>query len=216
MSQIGTILLAVLLTFSHSIIKGIAAKVAQALGNRQASRYFVYIWGIAAIAAALFMQNNFVYRLPTVDRTVILAALTIAIVNLFVAKYSGYRPVGRLNVINFIVFYPIFEEVVFRGLILPVLNEIFPYAFMEIAYLPVSFSVIISAFLFAIAHFQYYQFGRLSIRYMSFAFIGGIFFGAIANVTQSILIPVLLHIEYNLLSACYSFKYDKEPEKAAL
>ncbi|WP_391201393.1 hypothetical protein [Psychrobacillus sp. L4] len=29
---------------------------------------------------------------------------------------------------------------------------------------------------------------------MSFAFIGGILFGAIANYTQSILIPILLHM----------------------
>ncbi|GIN72731.1 hypothetical protein J14TS2_32060 [Bacillus sp. J14TS2] len=127
----------------------------------------------------------------------------------FIAKYSGYQPIGRYHVLNFVIFYPIFEEVIFRGLILPLLNKSFQYTLIEIAYLPVSISVIISAVLFSIAHLQYYKLNRLSIRYMFFAFIGGLLFGAITDYTESIILSVLLHIEFNLLAACYAFKQQK-------
>lgn len=93
--------------------------------------------------------------------------------------------------------------------LLPLLNKSFQYTLIEIAYLPVSISVIISAILFSITHLQYYKLNRLIIRYMFFAFIGGILFGAITDYTQSIILSVLLHIEFNLLAVCYAFKQQK-------
>lgn len=202
MTQIAIITLAVFLTFSYGMIKGIVTKVTCIPGNTD-GKYTIYIWGAMAFAATFFIKDNFVYKLPVVDRTVIYVCLAIFISNMFIAKYSGYKPIGRYNIINFVIFYPIFEEVIFRGYILPILNKSFQYTFIEIAFLPVTISVIISAFLFSIAHLQYYKLNKWSIRYMTFAFIGGILFGAIANYTQSILIPILLHIEFNFLAAYY-------------
>ncbi|WP_236338288.1 CPBP family intramembrane glutamic endopeptidase [Paenibacillus plantiphilus] len=204
MSQAIIIGLAVLLTFSYAMLRGIATKATYLLGDRNLDRYIVYIWGGAASIAALFVKDNFVYHLPVVDRAIIFICLAILISNLVITKYSGYQPTGKFHVINFIVFYPIFEEVLFRGLLLPILNRSFQNTIIELAYLPVSLAVIISALLFAISHLQYYKFDKLCIRYMFFAFIGGLMFGAIADYTQSIVFSVLLHIAFNLLSAYYS------------
>ncbi|WP_313894519.1 CPBP family intramembrane glutamic endopeptidase [Psychrobacillus sp.] len=208
MFQIAIIMLAVLLTFSYGMIKGIVTKISIIPGNTD-GKYTIYIWGTMVFATTFFIKDKLVYQLPVVDKRMIYVFFTIFIANMFIAKYAGYKPIGRFNIINFVIFYPIVEEVIFRGYILPLLNKSFQYTFIEIAYLPVSISVIISAFLFSIAHLQYYKLNKWSIRYMSFAFIGGILFGAIANYTQSILIPLLLHIEFNFLAAYYSSNYQK-------
>lgn len=204
MSQMMIIVLVMVLTFSYAIINGILSNITKAVG-----KYSIYIWGVLAISAAFLVQDNFVYKLPVMDRRVVFVSFAIIFVNIFIAKYSGYKPVGKYNFINFVIFYPIFEEVIFRGLVLPLLNNSFQYVVIEIAYLPVTIAVIISAFLFSIAHLQYYKLDKSSVRYMCFAFVGGILFGAIADYTQSIVIPVLLHIGFNLLSAYYSIKQQK-------
>ncbi|WP_069201746.1 CPBP family intramembrane glutamic endopeptidase [Bacillus niameyensis] len=209
MSQITIIVLVMVLTFSYAIINGILSKITNAVGNIYVGKYSIYIWGVFALAAAFLVQDNFVYKLPLMDRRVIFVCFAILLFNIFIAKYSGYKPIGRYNLINFVIFFPLFEEIIFRGLVLPILNNSFQHVVIEIAYLPVTIAVIISAFLFSIAHLQYYELDKLSVRYMCFAFVGGILFGAIADYTQSIVIPVLLHIGFNLLSACYSIRQQK-------
>ncbi|MBP1916814.1 CPBP family intramembrane glutamic endopeptidase [Lederbergia galactosidilytica] len=185
--------------------------ITRKLGMANINKTSIYVWGFMAVAVSFLVKEHFVYNLPALDRQVLLVCLALFIVNMVMAKYSGYKPIGVYNTINFVIFYPLFEEVVFRGLILPILNQSFQYQYtlIEIAYLPVTIAVVISAFLFAIAHLQYYKLNRLSIRYMCFAFIGGILFGAIADYTQSIFLSVLLHIEFNFLSATYAFKQQK-------
>lgn len=129
--------------------------------------------------------------------------LILLIANYIVSRYSGYGPVGRFNTINFIIVWPIIEEIVFRGFILPYLNQyITTSESIEFMYLPVSYPVIISALLFAICHLQYYKLSRQSTRFMVFAFVGGITCGGIADVTHSILLTCLIHIEFNFF-ACY-------------
>ncbi|MNG20249.1 CAAX amino terminal protease self- immunity [compost metagenome] len=130
--------------------------------------------------------------------------------NAVIPQYSGYHPVGTVNIIHFIVTYPIVEEILFRGLLLPLLNRSFHYTILELFYLPVTVPIALTALLFAAAHLQYYKLNQTSVRYMLFAFIGGLTFGVIADSTQSILIPVLLHVEYNLLAFYYSTKMKTE------
>ena len=69
--------------------------------------------------------------------------------------------------------YPIFEEVIFRGMIIPILNNAFSiFSNFEIAYIPVTLPILISSFLFAVSHLQYYKFNQTSIKFMLFAFLG--------------------------------------------
>ncbi|WP_082112479.1 CPBP family intramembrane glutamic endopeptidase [Paenibacillus sp. DMB20] len=127
--------------------------------------------------------------------------------NYALSRFSGYDPIGKFNIVNFVIIYPIIEEFIFRGLILSNLN---PYlsseVLLELLYMPVTLSVVITALLFAVSHLQYYRLSRQSIRYMCFAFIGGIFFGAMADMTQSIWLSCLLHIEFNVLAVYFGKK----------
>ncbi len=158
-----------------------------------------------------FVQDHYIFNLPVHYEKVWPAALIIVIANLWISKYSGYQPEGKFNQINFIVAYPVIEEIIFRGLIIPILNQSLLYTTsFEVLYLPVSVPIVISAVLFAIAHLQYYKLNQSSIRYMLFAFAGGVVFGAVTDLTQSILIAVMLHIQFNMMSVCYSISGRKD------
>ncbi|WP_430058544.1 CPBP family intramembrane glutamic endopeptidase [Paenibacillus alvei] len=131
--------------------------------------------------------------------------LLLCFLGIVISRFSGYHPIGRFNYIHFVFTYPIIEEIVFRGVILPYTSIYVDSAPIgQILYLPITFSVLISAFLFAICHLQYYQWSVQCLRFMIIAFFGGIFYGALANVTESILLTCILHIAFNYFSAFFS------------
>lgn len=66
--------------------------------------------------------------------------------------------------------------------------------------------IVLSAFLFAVAHLQYYRLNQTSVKYMLFAFSGGIVFAQITELSQSILFALLLHLQFNFLAYYYSSK----------
>ena len=119
------------------------------------------------------------------------------IVIFFLSKNSGYQPVGTFNCFNFVLVYPIFEEFSFRGLIVPLISRS--------SNIDSCSAIIISAFLFAISHLQYYKLNRQTINFMFYAFIGGLFFANIVIITKSVLLTIILHIAFNL-SATYHSK----------
>ncbi|OMD37274.1 hypothetical protein [Paenibacillus borealis] len=57
---------------------------------------------------------------------------------------------------------------------------------------------------------QYYKLNSQSIRFMIFAFAGGLFFGLIAQVTESIALTVPLHIAFNGSAAFYVYLIAKK------
>jgi len=176
-------------------------------GKRSATKASVfYIWGLCALAAVAVVPEQYVFRFPVVDTTVFALAAVPMLTNAIISQYSNYHPTGTTDRIHFIIVYPIAEEIVFRGLLIPILNRSFSRPVVEWFDVPVTLSIVIAASLFAIARLQRYKLNPASVKYMLFAFCGGIVFGVIANSTQSILIPVLLHVEYNLLAVYYSSK----------
>ncbi|SDT37761.1 CAAX protease self-immunity [Paenibacillaceae bacterium GAS479] len=197
--------LAILLACSFRVIELIIKRTLNFKKLNNLDKYTVYIWGFCTILSSYFYKPSYVFNLPINFKLVLSLALVVVITNSFISRYSGYHPVGKFNVVNFIVVYPIIEEIIFRGLMLPILNQAFPpTSFYEVFYLPVTIPIIISSFLFGISHLQYYKFNKQSVRFIVFAFFGGAIFGTIADITQSILVPVILHIQYNFLSVYYS------------
>ncbi|WP_440119802.1 lysostaphin resistance A-like protein [Paenibacillus sp. QZ-Y1] len=112
---------------------------------------------------------------------------------------------GKYNISNFVITFPVVEEIIFRGLILPNIKPyIVPTKLIEVLYVPVTIPVIITAGLFAICHLQYYKYSTETIRFMIFAFLGGILLGAMTEITQSIMLSLILHIVFNLFSVLFS------------
>ncbi|MNC17470.1 CAAX amino terminal protease self- immunity [compost metagenome] len=210
MLMLGALLAAVLISFSFKIVQWITG-----LFDKRFMRYTIYYWGILLIGASLFIKDNYVFHLPRNFLTVLPLCLLFQVISPFSARRSGYSPVGLFNRINFVITYPVLEEIAFRGLALPILvrhqslGEPFE---LELGYgiIPqLSLAVIITAVLFAVSHLQYYKLNAESIRFMAFALIGGLFFGVIAQATESIILTILLHIAFNGSAALYAYSAAK-------
>ena len=207
MSYLIALVLAVLLAFSYKIVDITVGVIIGRTLYRKIENEIIYIWGTLLTIIIYFYEDNYVFRLPIHYEPIVLLILIAAITIIFISRYSGYKPSGKKNILNFVIMYPIFEEVIFRGMIIPILNNSFPiYPLYEIAYIPVTVQIIISSFLFAVAHLQYYSFNQTSIKFMLFAFFGGIIFGMITDYSLSIVFSIFLHVEFNLLSVYYSKK----------
>ncbi|MEH7457299.1 CPBP family intramembrane metalloprotease [Bacillus pseudomycoides] len=207
MSYLIALVLAVLLAFSYKIVDITVGVIIGRTLYRKIENEIIYIWGTLLTVIIYFYEDNYVFRLPIHYEPIVLLILIAAITNIFISRYSGYKPSGKKNILNFVIMYPIFEEVIFRGMIIPMLNNSFPiYPLYEIFYIPVTVQILISSFLFAVAHLQYYSFNQTSIKFMLFAFFGGIIFGMITDYSLSIVFSIFLHVEFNLLSVYYSKK----------
>lgn len=191
--------LSLLLAFSYKIVDSIIR-----IWSKGLARYSLYFWAVVIVILVPFFNGNYIVSSPVNIITAMPGFLILIAANFVLSRFSGYDPIGKFNVVNFVIIYPIIEEFVFRGLILSELNQyLSSEVLLELMYMPVTLSVVITAFLFAISHLQYYRLSRQCVRYMSFAFIGGVFFGAIADMTQSILLSCLLHIEFNVLAVYF-------------
>ncbi|MBP0831418.1 CPBP family intramembrane glutamic endopeptidase [Bacillus anthracis] len=207
MSYFITLVLAVLLAFSYKIVDITVGIIIGKIRYQKIENEIIYIWGTLLTIISYFYEDNYVFRLPIHYESIVLLILIALITNIFISRYSGYNPSGKKNILNFVIMYPIFEEVIFRGMIIPILNNAFSiFSYFEIAYIPVTLPILISSFLFAISHLQYYKFNQTSIKFMLFAFLGGIIHGMITDFSLSIVFPILSHIEFNLLSVYYSKK----------
>ncbi|PFM64719.1 CPBP family intramembrane metalloprotease [Bacillus cereus] len=207
MSYFIALVLAVLLAFSYKIVDITVGIIIGRTLYRKIENEIIYIWGTLLTVIGYFYEDNYVFHLPIHYEPIVLLILIAAITNIFISRYPGYNPIGKKNILNFVIMYPIFEEVIFRGMIIPILNNSFPiYSFYEIAYIPITVPILISSFLFAVAHLQYYSFNQTSIKFMLFAFLGGIIYGMITDYSLSIVFSIFLHVEFNLLSVYYSKK----------
>lgn len=205
MNSLTSIIIAVLLAFSYKIIDVTIRLIIGKTIYQKIENEVIYIWGILLTGCIYFYEDNYVFHLPDLYGSVSLLIFSTVIVNLFISRYSGYQPIGKKRILNFVIFYPIIEEIIFRGMIIPILNKSLPLnSYFEIFHLPITIPILISAFLFAVSHLQYYRLNRTSINFMIFAFFGGIIFGMISHYTSSIIFSILLHIEFNLLSVYYS------------
>ncbi|EPY10594.1 CPBP family intramembrane glutamic endopeptidase [Paenibacillus alvei] len=196
--------ISLLLTFSFIIVQSILKVVTRV----DVEKSTIIFWGMTVIVVSvisLWYGEQYIYKIPERVMPVMTLFFIVAIVNVFLAQRSGYRPIGIYDTIHFCLTYPLLEEMVFRGLVLPLLSSSMPTSSsFTIMGLSVTPAVLITAFLFAICHLQYYRLSRMSIRFMLFAFFGGIFFGIIADHTHSIWLPLMLHIEFNVLSVYFS------------
>ena len=92
-----------------------------------------------------------------------------------------FDKVVLMQFIHLVLLAPVFEELLFRGLIL---NQFFK------KYRPVT-AIVLSSILFAICH--------ISMERIIALFISGIVFGAVYYFTRSLTLPILLHSFGNML-----------------
>ncbi|OPA73025.1 hypothetical protein BVG16_30600 [Paenibacillus selenitireducens] len=193
--------LSLLLTFSYKLVE-VAIK---STPYRSGGKYTVLCWATVIAALIPLFNRNYIFKLPVEYDNALPMFLLLIIFTVIAARFSGYNPIGKYNIINFVITFPVVEEIIFRGLILPNIKPfIVPTIYMDVLYMPVTIPVIITACLFAICHLQYYKLSVESFRFMIFAFLGGILMGAMTEMTQSILFSLILHIVFNSFSILFS------------
>ncbi|MBB6216593.1 hypothetical protein HNQ80_002697 [Anaerosolibacter carboniphilus] len=119
-----------------------------------------------------------------------LSAVSSSFVLLSYEKFESYEEVSQnindglstfIGMMCIIILIPIFEEILFRGLVMSELKK----------QIPVSLSIIIQAVIFAIYHGNPLQ--------GIYTFVLGIALGAIYQWSNNLWLPILLHVTYNLL-----------------
>lgn len=201
MQMLWSVIIAILLAFSFAIVQKVIGLI-----YKQHLRFSVYYWGMIVMAMSFLLKDNYVYSLPKNLSMVLPLFLILLMVNCLISRSSGYSPEGRFDRFNFVIIYPVLEEITFRGLALPVLSRHQSLGqFHHTPVIELSFAVVITAVLFAVSHLQYYKLNSQSIRFMTFAFTGGLFFGLIAQVTESVVLTIPLHIAFNGSAALYAF-----------
>ncbi|MEK3834040.1 CPBP family intramembrane glutamic endopeptidase [Paenibacillus sp. FSL R7-0128] len=200
MLLLGSCVIAVLLSFSYRIFERILGVI-----SKPQERYTIYYWGAAMIGGSVLWSNSYTFSATQHVMRVLPLFLIILLVNLIISRSSGYNPVGTYNTVNFVLCFPIFEEIAFRGLILPILAR-HPVLgqLHSTSIIDVSGAILLTSLLFAVSHLQYYKLNRESVRFMLFAFSGGIFFGLFAQVTESLLLTIPLHIAFNGSAVWYA------------
>lgn len=199
--------ISLMLTFSYKLVDVIIMKILL----KRIEKYTVLVWSIIIVITLPLFNKGYIFSVPINYEKAIPIFGVLILVQIISARFSGYNPKGKYNITNFIITYPIIEEVIFRGLILPNVKDFFVTTeVIQIFYMPVTIPVIVSAVLFSISHLQYYKRLAQCIRFMIFAFLGGIILGVMTEMTQSIIFAIILHSIFNFFSVIFTKKISKQ------
>jgi len=162
-------------------------------------KYYTYIWAVLILIIALIYPDSLLRKISFeffYNKKIIIEILKIAVFACFLGYVSGYKTVNKRHDFDFCIIFPVFEEILFRGVILFIL--------VNVGLLNDKYAVVLSALLFGVMHFQYFGLKKESIRYVVFAFVGGYFFANIVLITQSILPSIFLHMVFNISAIGFS------------
>ena len=117
--------------------------------------------------------------------------------------HANYRPhKSKTGIFAFCLAFPLVEELIFRGLLLVLLQEIIGESIIMVPFpllKEVDLRVILTAVLFAVMHLQYFSWkvNKDTIAKMVYAFVFGIVFGNLVVMSESVLYAVLFHVTAN-------------------
>ncbi|HMM06260.1 MAG TPA: CPBP family intramembrane metalloprotease [Clostridiales bacterium] len=198
-----TLFLLLLLTFSFRLIEMPLQK--------KHKKYTVYLWGILVFLLSLIVKDNYVFQLPENFVAVGMPFFIFTIIAVLLTGLSSFRPQSIYDRIAFAIAYPVFEEMAFRGILLAHLSQ---YS-MFTAALPIPFfmnmnlAIVISAAVFAL-HLQFYKACWRYPGMIAITFFYGLILGFFAEATQSILLPLLIHLISNGVGASIPGRYHKK------
>lgn len=184
-----------ILSFLYIIVYKMLIK----LRSSAIKKYYNYIWAALILVIALIYPNSFLRKASFeffYNGKNLREIFKISILACILGCFSGYKTVDKKYDFDFCVIFPVFEEILFRGVILSIL--------VNVGLLSDNYSIVLSALLFGIMHFQYFGFKDYAIRYVVIAFVGGYFFANIVLMTQSILPSIFIHMVFNISAVEFS------------
>lgn len=189
------LILIVVMIFSYRILEDILEKLFPDLGKDQLwATEGYYLWGLVLFIIYFIVKpNDYIMKIPINNKNGIMFILAFMISTIFICiKDSNvYYPkkTNKLKCFHYGVVQPIFEEIAFRGLILP----------MTIYLLGNSFSgaILLNGIIFMLFHLNYWSFKKKTAN-MFLGFLAlGLCFSYITVMTQSIIYSILCHIIIN-------------------
>lgn len=198
-----TLFLLLLLTFSFRLMETPLQK------NHK--KYTVYLWGILVFLLSLIVKDSYVFQLPENFAAVRIPFFVLIAVSVLFAGQSLLRPQSTYDRIAFAIAYPVFEEMAFRGILLANLSQ-YPVltASLQIPFLmDINLAIMISAAVFAL-HLQFYKACWRYPGMIAATFFYGLILGFLAAATQSVLLPLLIHLISNGVSALIPGRFHKK------
>lgn len=198
-SIIGCCILSFLYIILYTILRRLQA-------SSFIKKYYNYIWALLVLMIALIYPDSFLWKASFEffnDREILEEIIKVSVFAGILGCFSGYKTVNKKYDFDFCIIFPIFEEILFRGVILALL--------VNGGLLNGLYAVLSSSLLFGVMHFQYFGLKKNVIRYVVFAFIGGYYLANIVLITQSILPSIFLHMVFNISAILFSrYRYKKE------
>lgn len=207
MSKTGYLILMVIIIFSYKQLENIFKKFFNKSINYQLweSKGY-YAWGLILLIIYLVVNPiDYIVKVPVNNKWGIMAILYVGISTIFTCIYNINiyypRKSNKFRCFHYGVMQPIFEEVAFRGLILPMTVYILGDHAEAI--------ILLNGIIFMAFHLNYWSFNKENVS-MFFSFlIIGVYFSYIALITQSIIYPILCHIIINGGNTLYrNLKYE--------
>lgn len=172
------------------------------------STIWYYLWGLCLLlSVVLISPNDFVFKVP-VNIGSVIGVIIVLLIFIFMSIRNNtvvYYPKtsNLLKCINFSIFLPIFEEVAFRGIILPVLIILLS------EYVKIEIILLLNGLLFSLFHRNYWSFVQKHFGMFMIFFSYGYLFSYISYSTQSIWLSVFTHIMINGGITVYKNFYHK-------
>lgn len=195
MNKIIYLILIVVILFSYKTMESFFKRFLPKLVNYQLWESIgYYFWGLLLLIAYLIVRpNDYIIKSPINNKLGIQFILIFIISTLFICikNPNGYYPRkdNKLRCFHFGIIQPIFEEVAFRGLILPMTIYLLGYNAIMI--------ILLNGVIFMLFHLNYWSFEKETLfMFLNFLIIG-LAFIYITIMTQSIIYSILCHIIVN-------------------
>ena len=207
--------LSILLCVGLTFLITITFKTVNVFSKKNASEYNEHVWCAMILIIALVYPQSFL-RTNTFEHILnwgFARNFLLYIVIGIAASFFSRWPYGnkRYN-FRFVVTFPFFEEILFRGVILAIL--------VSIPFISNSNASRLCGVLFGIMHFQYIGLGFDKERMIKVLIsgLGGYFFSIITLQTQSILPAIFLHYTFNISALSFAkmrIKKNNEKQKTS-
>ncbi|WBW98236.1 CPBP family intramembrane glutamic endopeptidase [Oceanirhabdus sp. W0125-5] len=192
MNKILYLLLIIVILFSYKILEKYFERFFPRIIKSQLwdSKGY-YSWGLVLLIVYLIIRpKDYLFKLPINNKEGLIVVFCFALFTLFlcIQNPNSYYPrkSNKLRCVHFGVVQPIFEEVAFRGLILP----------MTIFLIGDNFNMIMltNGIMFMLFHINYWSFEKRHFNLFFNFFFMGLFFTYVALITQSIFYSTICHI----------------------
>jgi hypothetical protein len=195
MDKIIYLILIVVILFSYKTMESFFKRFFPKLVNYQLWESIgYYFWGLLLLIAYLIARpNDYIIKSPINNKLGIQFILIFIISTMYICikNPNVYYPRkdNKLRCFHYGVIQPIFEEVAFRGLILPMTIYLLGYNAIMI--------ILLNGVIFMLFHLNYWSFEKEALfMFLKFLIIG-LAFIYITIMTQSIIYSILCHIIVN-------------------